>query len=498
MASATETELKFDADDHFRLPRLGDLFIVRERDLELEATYWDTEVGRLLDFGVTLRHRIASDRGEDGWTLKLPVSIEPSGAVVRQELTAPGGPEAPPARFAEMVRAITLSQALQPVATVTTRRRILELGTDPLRVAVELADDEVRSTVDGVPGPTFRQIEVELIDSGETAALRAVGRRLRKAGLSRSVHRSKLERVLGAPARTLPVDLHLGSRSTLHETVGALFSRAVAHLVVNDPGVRLGEDPEAIHQARVATRRLRGELETLRPVLRREATHHLHGELRWLAALLGDVRDTQVLREHLCLAAEGLDPDEADRAELDDRLHEQCEFRRAPLLCAMSGDRYVALLTTLWAFADDPPLRRKVSADSRALPLIRRRARRSWQRVRRTATGLGDDPSDVELHELRKQVKALRYTAQSAQLVGAHSQRFAKRLGVLQDELGDLHDAVVAMAWLEEEGGLFTPTAAFLAGRLHHQSDERRRALRASWQAVWTEVDRPELRAWMH
>jgi CHAD domain-containing protein len=237
----------------------------------------------------------------------------------------------------------------------------------------------------------------------------------------------------------------------------------------------------------------------LRPYLRRKATAHIETELRWLAGLLGDVRDTQVLRKHLSGAADALDPDsEADRAELDDRLRAQCEFRRAPLLSALSGDRYLELLTTLWAFAGDPPLRRSAPADARALPLIRRRARRAWARVRRTVRKLGSAPTDVELHSLRKRIKGSRYAAQTARLVGAPAKEFIRRLGELQDELGDLHDSVVAMAWLEDEGSLVTPSAAFLAGRLHHEADERRRALRESWRVTWAEADRLELREWMH
>ncbi len=498
MTSTRETELKFDGDEAFRLPALEGLTTVAERDVELRAVYWDTDDLHLLGWGVTLRHRWASDGSEDGWTLKLPVASGASKAVVRQEISIAAPPDAPPDRLVDLVRGVTLARPLHPVATIATRRHIVELGTSFLRAALELADDAVESSVGDAAGPAFRQIEVELLDEDELATLDGVARDLLDAGLRTSEFGSKLEHVLGRPRPRRSPERNLGPRSTIDEFVRALIARDTSRLIENDPAVRLGDEPEAVHRARVATRRLRAELKSLRPVLVRTETDRIRGELSWLAGLLGDLRDTHVLRANLDAVAMSLDDtDEADRAEIDDRLREQCEYRRAPLASAMSGDRYVALLADLTAMAEHPPFRKKAKVDARALPLIRDRAADGWKKIRRSVRELDAEPSDVELHDLRKAVKQVRYSAQAARLVGASSKTFTRQLGELQETLGELHDSVVAMAWLRDEGHLFTASAAFLAGRIHHEADARRRAVRVSWRSSWAEADEPTARRWM-
>ncbi len=46
--------------------------------------------------------------------------------------------------------------------------------------------------------------------------------------------------------------------------VAGAFGAAVDRLATHEDSLRAGEDPEAVHQARVATRRLRSDLRTLK------------------------------------------------------------------------------------------------------------------------------------------------------------------------------------------------------------------------------------------
>ncbi|HEX9343841.1 MAG TPA: CHAD domain-containing protein, partial [Actinomycetota bacterium] len=77
------------------------------------------------------------------------------------------------------------------------------------------------------------------------------------------------------------------------------LANAARRLFDNEAGVRLGDDPEAVHQARVGIRRLRSTLRTFRSVLDREWSGALRAELAWIADLLGAVRDADVLLERL-------------------------------------------------------------------------------------------------------------------------------------------------------------------------------------------------------
>ena len=98
----------------------------------------------------------------------------------------------------------------------------------------------------------------------------------------------------------------LTSRS-VGEVVRLALGTDAARLLASDPIARIGEDPEGVHQARVATRRLRSHLATFAPVLRRGARPSgSTSDLRWLGRSLGIVRDLDVLRGRFAATVEGV------------------------------------------------------------------------------------------------------------------------------------------------------------------------------------------------
>src|SRR6476646_10762603 len=92
------------------------------------------------------------------------------------------------------------------------------------------------------------------------------------------------------------------------DVVRVAISTSVARLDAHEPALWTERDPEALHQARVATRRLRSDLGTLGCFVDESWALHLRAELRWFGAELGQVRDVEVLRERLRRHA-GLLPD---------------------------------------------------------------------------------------------------------------------------------------------------------------------------------------------
>ena len=483
-----ETEWKFDVDDHAALPTPPGIGVLGDRDLRLEAVYWDTTDLALLSWGATLRHRSASDGSELGWTLKLP-GTGARGAVTRAEIRVDGGPDAPPPELLGLTSALTMRATLRPVATVITERRAIRLGAEVGAATVELVDDRVESTVGSQPGPTFRQVEVEIVDPSDEATVTSVLQALRVGGFDPSIERSKLARVLQAPRRVpYPVPKRLPKEATTGDFLAALIGSATRQLISNDPAVRIGEDPEGVHQARVATRRLRSDIKTFRRLMDPDEVESLRRELGWLGELLGGVRDGQVLVRNLgrfasevAFSADGL-------TELNDRATGQVGFRRTLLMSALNGERYFALLARLARLAVAPPLREGRRSGKAAAPIVTRMAHRRWRRVEREVADLGSDPSDEDLHEFRKHVKQLRYAAQSIRLVGADSKRFVRALGRLQDALGEHHDAVVAMSWLSSEAPQLSPRAAFLAGQLHQVAQDQHRRLSRSWRSRWSDA----------
>src|SRR5205823_7719639 len=85
--------------------------------------------------------------------------------------------------------------------------------------------------------------------------------------------------------------------ATAGDVVQLAVATSVAKLLRHDPGVRLGEDPEDLHQARVATRRLRSDLRTFRAVVDRTWGDGLRVQLKTVGDLYGAVRDTDVMIE---------------------------------------------------------------------------------------------------------------------------------------------------------------------------------------------------------
>ena len=116
-------------------------------------------------------------------------------------------------------------------------------------------------------------------------------------------------------------DHEIGGDATTAELVRLSIDDSVHRLLVHDPVIRIGEDPEGVHRRAVATRRLRSDLRTFRPILDVAWSDDLREELRWFGAALGGVRDADVLSDLLRTTLAGLaDADRAQAGELLDQL----------------------------------------------------------------------------------------------------------------------------------------------------------------------------------
>jgi CHAD domain-containing protein len=191
-------------------------------------------------------------------------------------------------------------------------------------------------------------------------------------------------------------------------------------------GVRL-EDPEAVHQARVATRRLRSDLRTFRDVLEPAWSTPLRHELKWLGSLLGAVRDAEVLRDRL-RAREALLAD-ADRRALR-RLLSELERKRAEarekLLSAMREPRYVSLLDALVEAAQTPAVLKEIAA-APAGSALRDTLEGPWKHMRTAIEHVRQDETDETLHAARIRAKRVRYGAEAvAPVFGKRARAFAK------------------------------------------------------------------------
>jgi CHAD domain-containing protein len=306
-------------------------------------------------------------------------------------------------------------------------------------------------------------------------------------------------RALGARALAPPevVPLGLGKSPTAARFVQHAVAAAVEQILRHDPGVRIGDDPEDVHQARVGTRRLRSDLRTFAPLLEEDWLSSRREELHWLAAALGSVRDADVLQERLRRQAATLpELDAGGLAPLFRRLAKERDEARAELLEVLHSSRYVTLLDHLVAGAAGPPCRPRATA--KAADVVPGLVAAPWRKLRRAVKGLPAKPPATDLHRIRILAKRARYASEAAApLVGRRASRFAEALAGLQTVLGDHQDAMVAEAWLRSALGGADPALALAAGDLIAMQVADAARNRKKWPKAWARASDRKLRAWL-
>src|SRR5215469_5254842 len=349
---AEEIETKYDVPEGTRLPAMEDLpgvaRAVRPEPQHLEAEYFDTHDLRLIRSGITLRRRTGG--ADDGWHLKLPV-----GPDTRQEIRRPLGPDRQiPDEFVSLVRGRVRGEQLRPVAQLSTTRQpviLLDERDEPL---AEVAVDDVRAEAlgDSVVVRSWREVEVELT-GGRRDLLDAADAVLRRHGLVPAGRAAKLERALDVAAE--PARPVLSAASPAGGVIREYLRARTEVLISFDPLVRRNE-PDAVHQMRVTTRRLRSVLQAFGPFAGPDAGR-LASELQWLGSVLGDARDAEVLAAHLLTDLDRLPVEQIMgpvRARIQGHFASVAAEARNEVLAALDSGRYFALLDDLDSLVASP------------------------------------------------------------------------------------------------------------------------------------------------
>ena len=452
-----EREAKLVAPAGVELPDLAELVpgatAIALPEAHLDATYYDTADLRLARWGITLRRR----DGEPGpaWTVKLP-DDEEGPVLARREIRFDGPVDEVPDPAADLVLAFARTRVLESVAQLTTTRRPIEIRDQDGELLAEIVDDTVSVSGSRCAPGRFREVEIELHSPGRSGRrlLDAATSRLLDAGCRAEAPMPKLVRALGEPA-TRPPDVvvtPLAADATVVDLVRHAMARSVAQILRHDPGVRLGDDPEDVHQLRVGARRLRSDLRSFAPLLERDRLVPVRAELGWLGTVVGVVRDTDVLADRLSTHIATLpEVDAPGGARLLRRLADEADEARSVMLSALRGARYLALLDTVVDLADRTAVREDVACSPSGSPaqVASKIARRPWRRLAEAVDALGHEPSDAEFHQVRILAKRCRYAAEAvAPIVGPAAAHFAAAVADVQTVLGDHQDTVVAESWL--------------------------------------------------
>ncbi len=271
-----------------------------------------------------------------------------------------------------------------------------------------------------------------------------------------------------------------------------------------DPLARRDE-PDAVHQMRVATRRLRSTLRSFGHIINGEHTRRLAAELKWLGGVLGEARDAEVLAGHLRAELKGTAPELVIgpvQARVQGHFAPVGAAARTQLLAALDSDRYFSLLDDLDQLLDAPPFTAQAAMPAaEVLPAAawhaRRQANRRMRRARHAAAG---QPRNEGLHRARKAARRARYASEAmTPAVGKKGRRFTKQMKKVQSVLGEHQDAVITRQVARELGigAHLAGENAFSYGLLYERDVCRGQRLQIQAQRAWKRASRPRYLRWM-
>ena len=275
----------------------------------------------------------------------------------------------------------------------------------------------------------------------------------------------------------------LGPLSETGSDALSTYLREQCHAaLLGELGLRQEVDVDGVHDTRVAIRRVRSTLRIFADLLEPDAVA-MDDELRWLAGLLSDVRDADVLRAHLhtkvaTLPAElvlGPVRDELDQTIGHDRDGALRRWRQA-----RDSERYLRVTALLGDWSRQSPLRRPLStkqlakAGAEILDGARKKARKRLRQA-------GDDPELT--HRARKAVKRLRYAGDLLEAAVPGAKKRAERAKKAQKLLGTHQDLVVEASFLRHQAGRVGAPAGhngFTYGLLFERAQHEAAAIRAT------------------
>jgi len=250
----------------------------------------------------------------------------------------------------------------------------------------------------------------------------------------------------------VPAALILVVSDSLALAARKILARQAFLMEAHRPGTLARQNPEELHDLRVASRRARAALRLLRHVLPADRVGHWRDELRWLGGLSGLARDMDVfldrIRRHL--RAVGADP--AVQRVLLRGVRAERRLAHAELADALRSARLAELMREL-SEVPDPPAepRRGVWADGSARELAPGLIRGPLRRLRSWRRRRCEWLTAQEMHAIRIAGKRARYAIEFfADVLGGDLRMHLKELVALQDCLGAHQDAIVAMARLGE------------------------------------------------
>lgn len=450
MATETELKLSLPRRDVRRLMEHPRLTALPSRQHLLRNTYYDTPRQELLKLGVAVRFRQIGRQ----WLLTVKSAEPAGGGLARrsewESRARPGCFDFSSVDVTELRHRLeALAPQLQPIFTTHFRRTTWTIDAGSARIELALDRGNIRS---GDRRHPISEVEMELVE-GDVGGLFTLARELQADLPLRPMVASKAERGYALAQRTPPAPFRaqptpLTPEMTPGEAFRAIAFACLEQLQRNEVLGRAQTDPEFVHQARVALRRLRSALKLFAPVL--PETILAYGEVwKILAATLGEARNWDIFLSETLPALEADFPGHAELHRLRRGGQLQGAKARRTVEQFFSDAEYSRCLLGFTAALATPPKPEASTVEAFARQRLDRLARRARRLARRNVDG-----DRESWHQLRIRLKELRYAVEffSPLLPRRRLKPYAAALARLQDELGLANDH---------------HTASLLIGRLH-------------------------------
>ena len=480
MSTEIELKLRLSRAQSRRLIDHPLLSQVSPQKYRLQNTYYDTP-----DFDLR-RRRIAVRLRRKGWALWLmTVKVGASGAgglAQRSEweaVTQPGVFDFSIVTDQDLREFLQAKQAeLQAVFTTDFTRMAWTLSHGGALIEIALDRGAISAGGAAPQREPLCELELELLEGASPDPLFALA-----IGLAADLQlhpeiASKAERgyALADDVATAPVKAQPSPVTREMSPVDAFRAIALsclAQLQGNEAGAVAGGNPEFVHQARVAIRRLRSAFNLFAPVLNPRFVEVYSPRWRELAAGLGSARDWDVFLTETLAPLEEAFPGDADLASLRARGEATKAQAQASAADGLKQKAYSQLLLAFSAalFRVEPPTIAAPGepSDASLAKFARRRLHKRAQMIERLCSEHGKMNAERR-HELRIAFKKLRYALEffAPLLPGKRLAKYQGSLATIQELLGTLNDQVTASRLIKEMHPKNDPdplTRGWIAGR---------------------------------
>ena len=421
----------------------------------LTSTYYDTTAGRLKRDGLALRVR-----KQDGQCTPMVIveDLKGESPLARQECEdATDGERQDPALNGNAhLPEVFSDPELRARFTTVVQRTLFLLEPDAsTQIAGTVQAGKIQST-EGNRTESICEVGLQL-KRGDPAALYGIGLRLLEIAPLRIEAHSKAERgyqllenTSAKPQAQSSLSFSLRPSATVEDNLQEIGLGCLTLFLRNEPAA-LADVPDGVHQMRVAVRRLRSVVATVRRMLPPQQHEWVSHELRWMADVLGPARNWDVFSSGLLAPVTSALLCDRDLGKLCRICEDERRSAHDRANSAIRSSQYTAALLKLSRWFTSCSWREQPVSEQSALlmapigmvapPLIGRRCKK----VKKSAAGFAELTSERR-HEFRIAVKKLRYTIEvfkdlfDRENVAA----FIRLLKPLQDDLGYANDVRVA------------------------------------------------------